>query len=229
MPLTNVDSLYLNTCWLHCNVTMVIIVYRVEYELSGQTVKSISSKMLAWGFLCKIHSQHSENGGRQDRMEEKRRYHCQYHHTYIPPPLAPQLVQSKRWGGRKKGGRTPETQSHSHSCSFTSRLVIRGITSSMQGLKVNKSAVNGNNFDTEVVYLVSVIRVISWLLNSLLSSIPTIITTVLALLPYYYYYLILYYYYCMHDLYHGHGKCCGLSHRTSGPAASHHEKSKKID
>ena len=37
----------------------------------------------------------------------------------------------------------------------------------MQGRKVNKAAVNGNNFDTEVVYLVSVIMADSWLLNNL--------------------------------------------------------------
>ena len=43
----------------------------------------------------------------------------------------------------------------------------------MQGFKVNKSAIKGNNFDTEVIYLVSVIRVISWLLNCLLFSITT--------------------------------------------------------
>ena len=86
-------------------------------------------------------------------MEEKLRYHCQYHHTYLPPPLQPPTLTEQEVGG--------ETQSHSQSCSFTSRPVIRGITSRMQGRKVNKSAVNGNYFDTEVVYLVSLIRVIS--------------------------------------------------------------------
>ena len=55
-----------------------------------------------------IHSQHSEKGGRQDRMEKKLRYHYQYHHNYLPPPLLPQLLQMKRWGGEKKGGRTSE-------------------------------------------------------------------------------------------------------------------------
>ena len=56
----------------------------------------------------------------------------------------------------------PQKPSHAliHACSFASRPVNRGINS-MQGLDVNKSAVKGNNFDTEVVYLVSVIRVIS--------------------------------------------------------------------
>ena len=100
--------------------------------------------------------------------------------------------------GVEKGGRISETQSHAHSCSFTSQPVIRGITSHMQGLKVSKSAVKGNNFDTEVVYLVSMMRVISLLLNSLLSLFIitllslllyyqcyfTNITTLLALLPY---------------------------------------------
>ena len=37
----------------------------------------------------------------------------------------------------------------------------------MQGLKVNNSAIQGDNFDTEVVYLVNEIRVNSWLLNSI--------------------------------------------------------------
>ena len=47
--------------------------------------------------------------------------------------------------GGNKGGRTSETQSHSHSCSFTSQPVIKGITSRMEGLKVDKLAVKGNN------------------------------------------------------------------------------------
>ena len=39
----------------------------------------------------------------------------------------------------------------------------------MQDLKANNnSAVKGNNFDPEVVYLVSVISVNSWLLDNLL-------------------------------------------------------------
>ena len=117
--------------------------------------------------------------------------------------------------GGKKGGRTrdftSETQSHSHSCSFTSRPVMRGITSHMQGLKLNKSSVKGNTFDTEVAYLVCVISVISWLLNSYYLVLLlyyhyyfTSITTLLALLLYYHYYftsittllvLLLYYHY----------------------------------
>ena len=78
-----------------------------------------------------------------------------YHHHY------PQTLTEQEVGGGKKGGRTLETQSHSHSCSFTTRPVIRGITRRLQSLKVNKSAVKGNNFDTQVVYLFSVKRVIS--------------------------------------------------------------------
>ena len=92
-------------------------------------------------------------------MEEKRRYHYQYHHNYLPPPLSPSNSYRARGGGGKKEGITSETLSHSQSCSFTSRPVIRVITSRMQGIKVNKSAVKGNDFDTEIVYLVSVIRV----------------------------------------------------------------------
>ena len=51
----------------------------------------------------------------------------------------------------------------------------------MHCLKLNNSAGKCNNFDTRVIYLVSVVRVISCLLNSLLSS----ITTLLALQLYY--------------------------------------------
>ena len=104
-------------------------------------------------------------------MEENFRYYCQFHHNYLPPPLPPNSYWA-RGGGEKKGGRTSETQSHSHSCSFTSRPVIRGITSRMQGLEVNKSAVKGYNFDTEVVYYFSQCDKGNQL------------TTLLALLPY---------------------------------------------
>ena len=100
-------------------------------QVSGHTVKSISSKELARGFSCNIHSQHSEKGGRHDRMEVKERYHYQYHHNYLPPPLPsspPTLTEQKE----------QKTKSHSHSCLFSSRPVIqRGITSRMQGPKVN--------------------------------------------------------------------------------------------
>ena len=101
-------------------------------------------------------------------------YHYQYQHNYLPTPLPPTLTEQEV-GRRQTGEITSETQSHSHSYSFTSRPVIRGITSRMNGFKVNKLAVNGNNFGTEVVYLVSVIRVIGWLSNSLLSSITTLL------------------------------------------------------
>ena len=74
--------------------------------------------------------QHSEKGGSQDRMEEKRSYHCQYTTTTTPPPPT-------RTEQEVGGGRTSETQSHSHLCSFTSLPVIRGITSRMQGFKIN--------------------------------------------------------------------------------------------
>ena len=62
------------------------------------------------GFSCNIHSQHSEKGERQDRLEEKRigTYHCQHNHNYLPIP--PQLVQSKRWGGRTE--EEPQKLSH---------------------------------------------------------------------------------------------------------------------
>ena len=60
------------------------------------------------------------------------------------------------------------------------------------------SAVKGNHFDKEVIYLVSVIRVICLLLNSLLSLLLSyhyyflIITTFLSLLlSYHYYFLII--------------------------------------
>ena len=59
--------------------------------------------------------------------------------------------------------------------------------------RVNSSD-KSNNYDTEVIYLVSVMREISWLLNSLLTSIA----------------ILYYHYYCMHCLnYHVHGKRCG--------------------
>ena len=48
----------------------------------------------------RIHSQHSKKGGRQDRMEEKLRYHYQYHYH---PTLTDEEV-----GKGKKGGRTSE-------------------------------------------------------------------------------------------------------------------------
>ena len=48
------------------------------------------------------------------------------------------------------------------------------------------SAVRGNIFDTEVIYLISVIRVISWPITSLLSS----ITTLLSSLLYFHHYFI---------------------------------------
>ena len=56
-------------------------------------------------------------------MEEKLRYHYQYHH-YLPTPLAPQLLQMKRWGKESREEEPQKTQSHSHSCSFRSRPVI---------------------------------------------------------------------------------------------------------
>ena len=87
----------------------------------------------------------------------------------------------------------------------------------MQGLKVNKSAVKGNNFDTDIVYLVSVIRVISWLLSSLLLSITTLLSLLL--------------YYCLHALIimHMDNVVSCLYNRSSGHAAPHQEKSKKTD
>ena len=49
--------------------------------------------------------------GRQDRMEEKQRYHYQYHHNYLPPPLPRQIFQCKRWGVER---REEEPQKLSH-------------------------------------------------------------------------------------------------------------------
>ena len=69
-----------------------------------------------------VFMQHSfttyEKGGRQNRMEEKLRYHYQCHHNYLPPPLAP---NSYRWrgGGRKVGRKNlrklSHTLTHAHS------------------------------------------------------------------------------------------------------------------
>ena len=58
------------------------------------TAKFISSKKLACGFSCIIHSQHSEKWVRQDRMEEKLRYHYQYHHNYLQASIE---GASSRW------------------------------------------------------------------------------------------------------------------------------------
>ena len=86
---------------------------------------------------------HIRERGKTERMEEKLRYHYQYHHNYLPPPLAPQLLQMEV-GEESREEEPQKTQSHSHSCSFRSRLVILGgITNRMQGLKFNQSAFYG--------------------------------------------------------------------------------------
>ena len=84
-----------------------------------------------------------------------------FHHCY-PPPL--ELWQSKRWW-EESGEEEPQKLSYTliHVHSLRNLSFIEGITS----LKVNNLAVEGNNFNAGVVYLVSVIRVISWLLNNL--------------------------------------------------------------
>ena len=102
--------------------------------------------MRALVFSCNIHSQHTEKGVRQDRMEQKligttiSTTTTTYHHHYPP--------SSYRWRGGEEESREEEpqkTQSHSHSYSFRSRPVILWrITNRMQGLKFNKSAIYGN-------------------------------------------------------------------------------------
>ena len=62
--------------------------------------------------------------GKAERMEEKLRYHYPYHHNYLPPPLAPQLLQMKMLGEENRKQESQKTQSHSHSCSFRSRPVF---------------------------------------------------------------------------------------------------------
>ena len=53
-----------------------------------------------------IHSQHSAKEGRQDRMEQKLRYHYQYHHNHPSHHYPPTLTDEEVGGG--KGGRTSE-------------------------------------------------------------------------------------------------------------------------
>ena len=55
---------------------------------------------------------------------DKLRYHYQYLHIYLPPPLPPNSYRSR--GGGRKVWRKQKTQSFSHSCSFRSRPVILG-------------------------------------------------------------------------------------------------------
>ena len=40
--------------------------------------------------------------GRQDRIDEKHRYHYQHHHNYLPPPLPPTLTEQEIGGGKKR-------------------------------------------------------------------------------------------------------------------------------
>ena len=76
--------------------------------------------------------------GKTETMEENLRNYYQYHHNYLPPPPAPQLLQMKRWGKESKEEETQKTQSHSHSCSFRSGpVILGGFTNRMQGLKFN--------------------------------------------------------------------------------------------
>ena len=71
-------------------------------------------------------------------MKEKLRYHYQYHHNYLPPPLASQTLTDEEVGEESREEEPQKTQSHSHTCSFRSRpLILGGITNRMQGLKFN--------------------------------------------------------------------------------------------
>ena len=74
-------------------VVVVVVVVDVVDVLDVVVVGALRTDryvhfQLVWGFSCDVHSQHSEEGGRKDRMEEKLRYHYQYqyHHNYPPPP-----------------------------------------------------------------------------------------------------------------------------------------------
>ena len=76
--------------------------------------------------------------GKTETMEEKLRYYSQYHHDYLPPPLAPPTLTDGEVGRESREEEPQKTQSDSHSCSFSSRPVISGgITNRMQGLKFN--------------------------------------------------------------------------------------------
>ena len=78
-------------------------------------------------------------------MKEKLRYHNQYHHNYLPPRVAPQLFQIKRWGEESREEQPQKTQSHFHSCSYRSRpVILGGITNRTQDLNFNQYAVYGN-------------------------------------------------------------------------------------
>ena len=107
--------------------------------LEAHTVKSISSKQLAWGFSCNIRSRHSERGGKQNRTEEKligtttnitiSTTTTTYHHHYLL-----HLLQSKMW---REERREEEPQNFSHTLIQFSTYNLERITSRMQGLKVS--------------------------------------------------------------------------------------------
>ena len=90
-----------------------------QQQLSGQTDRSTSSKMLACGFSCNIHSQHIRKG--EDRKDGGE--------AQVPLSVQPQLP----------------TTTTSHSCSFRFQpVILGGITNRTQGFKFNQSAVYGN-------------------------------------------------------------------------------------
>ena len=102
-------------------------------SLSGQNDGSTSSKMLAWGFSCNIHSQHTEKRGRQDRMVPLS-VPLQLPTTTITPPT----LTNEEVGEESMVEEPQKTQSHSHSFSLRSRpVILGGITNRMQGLKFN--------------------------------------------------------------------------------------------
>ena len=63
--------------------------------------KSFTSKKLAWGFSCNVHSQHLKKGGRQNRMEEKHRCHYISAPPQLPTTTTTSQLNRARGGGRK--------------------------------------------------------------------------------------------------------------------------------
>ena len=128
-----------------------------QFELSVRAVKLFTKH----SFTTLRKRRKTGQGGGEAQV-----LYYQYHHHYPPPSPTPNSYRA-RGGEGKQSGRTSEN-------SVTLSLTLIQISTSnfrsrMQALKVNKSSVQGNNFDTEVVHLVSVIRVIRGLLNHLLS------------------------------------------------------------